>query len=85
MYVRGGPLLPVAIVQLPPKAQLVPLTVVDPGIKAAAPNTFVAAPPGSCTTPWADVVAAGNWLALSVPVTWVDAIVTLHADPNVQV
>jgi len=77
-------LLPVAIVQLPPKAQLVPLTVVDAGIKAAAPNTFVAAPLGSCTAPCVDVVAAGSCVAPSVPVTCVDATVTLHVDPSVQ-
>ncbi len=60
MYVSGGVLLPVAMVQLPPKAQLVPFTVVEAGIKAAAPNTLVAPPLGSCTAPCVDAVAAGN-------------------------
>ena len=60
VYVSAGVLLPVAMVQLPPNAQLVPFTFVDAGINAAAPSTFVAAPLGSCTAPCADVVAAGS-------------------------
>ena len=77
-------MLPVAIVQLPPNEQLVPFTVVEAGRRAAAPRTLAVAPTGSCTAPCVEAVAAGNCVALIVPVTWANETATVHADPSAQ-
>jgi hypothetical protein len=57
------------IVQLPPSVHVELFTVIEPGSTAAAPSAFDAAPVGRTTAPCSAVVAAGNCVALAVPVT----------------